>query len=106
MPARSGYEGEYLITGQPMHESNTPYPSSLSFKVKIKLDCDEVEIVEPAGKLQFTISVPPGAPEMPNTATVLSDDLYNWQRSTANYPLHGAYVNPNPYSCTLEQKLC
>ena len=41
---------------------------------------------------------------MPNPI-LESDTLFFWMRSTASYSLPGAYINPHPYSCILEQEL-
>ena len=41
---KKDYEGMYLITGQPIHASNVPFSTSLSFKVDMRLNCDEVII--------------------------------------------------------------
>ena len=41
---KKDYEGVYLITGQPLHVTNVPFSTSLSFKVEMRLNCDDVII--------------------------------------------------------------
>ena len=43
------YEGLYKITGESIHQSGNPFPYKIEFWVDIKLNCNEVEIVEPPG---------------------------------------------------------
>lgn len=108
---KADYEGEYLFIGQAIHESNTPFsaaskaPEYISFKVTIKLNCNDVTITAPSGSLKFKIDPPSTAPNMPG-GSFESDALFYWIRTKVDHQMHGMFVNPNPFSCTLVQTLC
>ena len=70
----------------------------------MRLDCDTVEIKEPAGSLTFSIQPPAGAPNMP-VGPFNSDALFHWMRETKSYSMNGAFINQHPYSCTFTDKL-
>ena len=56
----------------------------------LKLDCNDVDIIEPSGSLTFDIDVPSTAPSMFNPGGVhQSDALFYWMMTSKSYTMHG-----------------
>ena len=97
---KAAFEGVYLFSGEPIHASNSPFNTKLSFNVEIRLDCNN-DVVIGSTPLKFHIK-PPATAGMPELSE--SDALFHWMGEEQSYTITG-FTNPHPYSCNLAERL-